>query len=123
MSDIILFCGSRTFTNEQAIRQVVERLPAAAIVIHGGAKGADSIAGRLAEECGFEVREFPAQWSRYGRRRAGPLRNQVMLEQHPTWVYAFVDKPLRESKGTLDMVTRARQAGIGTNVVERRVRR
>ena len=50
-------------------------------IVHGGAKGADSIAGEIGEQFGFNVREFPALWNQYGRA-AGPIRNQQMLDEN-----------------------------------------
>jgi hypothetical protein len=58
---------------------------------HGGAKGADTIAGLIARELGKFVTEFPADWNRYGKG-AGPIRNRQMLDEfRPEVVFAFVD--------------------------------
>ncbi len=81
------------------------------MVISGAARGADHIAARVAFEEGFDVVEFPAQWKKFGRK-AGPIRNQQMLDEgKPTFVFAF-SLDILQSKGTLDMVTRATQAGV-----------
>lgn len=102
----------------ETIRRIVVALPSDAVVIHGDARGADTIAGRLAEESGLRVIAFPAAWGRYGRA-AGSLRNAQMLEEgRPDVVYAFaVD--LAMSRGTADMVARARRAGVKTFVDDR----
>jgi cytidylate kinase len=78
---------------------------------HGAAKGADTLAGEIAEEYGLKVIKFPARWDLYGRA-AGPIRNTKMLrEGKPKIIYAFyTDK--NESKGTKDMVRQGRKAGI-----------
>lgn len=61
---------------------------------------------------------FPADWDRHGKA-AGPIRNQQMLDEgKPDMVLAFVNRPLAESRGTADMVRRARAAGVPTYVVE-----
>lgn len=116
-----LICGSRTFSDPYPISVVVSRLresPGNSCVIHGGAKGADTLAGRSAERMGIPVECYPADWSGQGRG-AGHIRNQKMLtEGDPSIVWAFVDKPLAESRGTADMVRRARKAGIATYVIE-----
>jgi hypothetical protein len=76
-------------------------------IIHGGARGADSMAGEFANETGIEEIVFPADWKMYGRR-AGPIRNQQMLDEgKPDLVVAFPG-----GRGTADMVGRARTAGI-----------
>jgi hypothetical protein len=61
-----------------------------ACVIHGGANGADYIAGRWAQDTGgIPVEEFPADWNRHGNS-AGPIRNQEMLDKgKPDLVVAF----------------------------------
>lgn len=40
-----------------------------------------------------------------------------MIEQEPDLVLAFADKPLTQSKGTFDMVKRARKAGVPTFII------
>ena len=40
------------------------------------------------------------------------MRNQLMLSDSPAVVLAFIDKPLKLSRGTSDMVSRAQGAGI-----------
>lgn len=84
-------------------------------IIHGGAKGLDNIAGNSAKNYSVRCDEFPADWEAYGRK-AGPVRNQQMLEEEPKVVFAFHDD-LRESKGTLDMCIRAASAGVPVYVI------
>lgn len=81
-------------------------------IVHGGARGADSIAGEIGEQFGFHVHEFPALWERYGRA-AGPIRNQQMLDENKDIdiVLAF-HHDLTESRGTNDMVKRVAKAEI-----------
>lgn len=81
-------------------------------VVHGAARGADSLAGEVSKTFGFRVLEFPAQWNLYGRA-AGPIRNQQMLDENPDIdVCLSFHKNLNESKGTRDMVNRVTNAGI-----------
>ena len=99
----VLFCGSRDWKDEKAIRKVIDRLPVDTVVIHGAAMGADSIAGQLAMKRGLTVEPYPADWERY-KGGAGPLRNKRMLDEgEPTLVHAFV-KDLAMSRGTANMV-------------------
>jgi hypothetical protein len=59
---------------------------------------------------------FKADWSTYGKA-ARPIRNQQMLDEgHPNLVVAF-HYALDKSKGTLDMVSRARKAEINVIVI------
>lgn len=85
-------------------------------MIHGDAAGADSQADSVARELGYLVRPYPANWTLHGRS-AGPRRNQLMLKEgNPVIVYAFTSK-LPITKGTSDMVNRAKKAGIPTYVI------
>jgi peptidoglycan/xylan/chitin deacetylase (PgdA/CDA1 family) len=116
----ILFCGDRYWTDKKVILAVMRKLRPS-VVIEGEAKGADSLARESAKELGIEVFPFPADWSTYGRA-AGPIRNKLMLDEgHPELVVAFHDN-LPASKGTRDMVSRARIRGIKTVLVEHDVR-
>jgi hypothetical protein len=116
----VLICGSRTFGDYESVSVVLAGFAGRNLdvtVIHGAAPGADSLAARWAKEYGYDVQAFPADWDRYGKR-AGYVRNQQMLDEgHPEVVWAFVDKPLRESKGTSMMVELARNAGLPVHVV------
>jgi hypothetical protein len=50
------------------------------VIIHGGARGIDTEAGRWAESKGKEVIVYPADWKTYGKR-AGYIRNAEMSYQ------------------------------------------
>ena len=107
----VLICGDRNWTDARTVRDFVKSLPTGAIIIHGAAKGTDSIAGEEGNKHGYEVRAYPADWERYGRA-AGPIRNQQMLDlERPQLVVAFHDN-LDSSRGTKDMVQRAKCLGI-----------
>jgi hypothetical protein len=110
----LLVTGDRNWKDERIIQNVLEMLKIIKpdmVVIHGGANGADSIAGDIAESLGIKTLEFRADWNKYGRA-AGPIRNQQMLDEgKPTAVMAF-HKDLRSSRGTLDMCKRARSINL-----------
>jgi hypothetical protein len=106
----ILITGDRNWTNWEVVADALSEFPRSALVIHGGAKGADTIAGKLAEQLGFSVHREPAQWEKYGRA-AGPVRNKVMLDMEPDIVLAFHDD-LENSKGTRHCVESAKKRGI-----------
>jgi hypothetical protein len=104
----VLVCGGRDFDNkflmETALSSIIEGEP---IIIHGAARGADSMAGQWAAAKGLRVLAFPADWGANGKA-AGPLRNIKMLEQgQPDLVIAFPG-----GKGTAHMVEIAEKAGI-----------
>lgn len=115
----LLICGSRDWTNKQLIKkELIELLETTKIevIIHGGCRGADLLAGEVAKELNIPVEEYLADWKKHGKS-AGPKRNQQMLDEgKPTFVLAFHDD-IDESKGTKDMVLRAKKAGIKFKVV------
>ncbi len=84
-------------------------------VIVGGAEGADTYAELAARALHLDVRVVQAEWNRYGKA-AGPKRNQKMLGLKPDLAIAF-HQDLASSKGTRDMVLRARKAGVPTEVI------
>lgn len=69
------------------------------------------MAGLAAQECGLDVEVYPAQWNEHGRR-AGPIRNQQMLTEGRPDIVVYFHLDIDASKGTRDMVTRSRKAGL-----------
>lgn len=109
----VLICGDRHYPHWARIYTYLGTLPPDTIIIHGDQRGADRMAGQVAENLGLEVHEYPADWDNLGRA-AGVIRNQVMLDsEHPDLVVGFHDN-LAESKGTKDMLTRAHMQGYRT---------
>lgn len=117
----ILITGGRDWDDEEAIRHVLESIVAKAysclsvkkmVVIHGGAAGADTIAGKIAKELGMQEEVYPVtqeEWDTIGPP-AGPLRNQRMLDKgKPDVAHAFI---MGKSVGTLDMIERIMGAGV-----------
>jgi hypothetical protein len=69
--------------------------------------GADGLGERLAEEMGWPVKPFPANWKKHGRS-AGPIRNRQMAE-YATHARGFWDIL---TKGTNSMKTLAEQFSL-----------
>ena len=109
----ILVCGSRTWVETEKIRNRLMNLfldaPAGSRfkVIHGGAAGADALAGHEALRLGMRTRSFPADWKRYGKR-AGIVRNLQMLDENPDLVLAFWDGSSIGTKHTIDEAKKRR---------------
>ena len=108
----VLICGDRYYKDWKKIQDYLETLnPKEDVIIHGAAKGADSLAGNLATSMKMKVLEFPAKWEEFNRA-AGTIRNQQMIDEgHPDLVVYFHDN-LDGSKGTKDMVNRAVRTNI-----------
>ena len=112
----LLICGSRDWTDGDLILRGLSALRGVDVVMEGEAPGADTLARRAAEHLGIPVLPFPADWEKYGHA-AGPIRNQRMLDEgKPDLILAFVDG-LDTSRGTADMVSRARLAGVEVRVI------
>lgn len=115
MTQRILICGSRTWEDALAVRRLIQSLPNGSVVIHGAARGADTVADREAKACGFAVEAYPADWKTHGKS-AGPIRNREMLALgKPDRVVAF--RSNGESRGTDNMIAQARAAGIPVEIV------
>lgn len=78
----VLIAGGRDFADRKWMERQIEacvRQNAGSIVriIHGGARGADRLAGEVARSAGLEVGVFGADWKREGKS-AGYRRNERM---------------------------------------------
>lgn len=114
----ILICGSRGWTDPRIIwrdLEVLAEMHPDAEIIHGAARGADTIAGEAAKALGLKVTEVPAQWTQFGPS-AGPIRNKQMLDMAPDRLIAY--RCAGESKGTDHMVKIARRAGVPIRILD-----
>lgn len=106
----ILVTGSRDYDRKDIVHAAIKHYAKLdPIICHGDARGADYLADVVAKELGLDRVKFPANWEGRGKK-AGPLRNRLMLEMcQPDLVLAF---PLPQSIGTFDMMKLAVNAGI-----------
>lgn len=121
----LIACGSRDWTNyeeiERTLLSFIHQFGKPAALIHGAARGADTLAGQAAQRLGIPVEEYPADWRGNGKG-AGPIRNRQMLDTGADYVIAFkdaFDTTLRKG-GTENMIRIAREAGVPTWVIGRR---
>lgn len=116
----VLVCGSRTWNDPEPIRYFLAGLQAEnpdahLCVAHGGAQGADRLAGTAASMLDLPVDVFPADWQTHGRK-AGFLRNKQMVEEwQPSLVLALSECPT--TKGTAHTVRLAKAANIPVYVI------
>lgn len=124
----VIICGDRSWydyafifrwveqllLNHQEIHHVLKDYPDGfppLVIIEGEARGVDMMARVAAEYLGIEVQRFPADWKKYGRK-AGPIRNQAMIDEgKPDFIMAFHDN-FKNSHGTKNMIEKAKKAGI-----------
>jgi hypothetical protein len=106
----ILVCGGRDYADATRLFIVLDAIHhdhAVNQVIHGAARGADSLGASWAKARRIPEQAYPADWSRHGKS-AGYRRNETMLaDAKPDLVVAFPG-----GKGTTHMVGLANAAGI-----------
>jgi hypothetical protein len=113
----VLICGGRDFNDAAHLAIVLSGLHAGdrgpfAVLIHGAARGADTLAGEWAQRQRIPVEAYPANWEAEGRA-AGPIRNKRMLDDgKPDLVVAFPG-----GRGTANMVKQATERGVEVLVV------
>lgn len=105
----VIICGGRNYGDKEnvfdTLEEVWRQIPFTHL-IHGGASGADKLAGEWAQKVGLQVVVCPAKWDQHGRA-AGPIRNRDMLQLKPALVVSFPG-----NRGTADMVAKAKTAGV-----------
>ena len=82
-------------------------------LIHGGARGIDTLAGECAAARGIEVKVYEARWMRFGKY-AGHMRN-IEMAADADFVIAIWDG---ESPGTKDMISFTRTIKKPVYVIE-----
>lgn len=122
----VLVTGDRNWKNMNIIERELRKLPADTLIIHGAAKGADTLGKFVAERIGLKVindgKGFPADWKRYGRG-AGPIRNQQMIDEgRPDLILAFHDD-IKDSKGTKNMINKGIKARKKVILIEKGIER
>lgn len=114
----VIVAGSRWFEDEglmaRKLDAFLERTGPKTTIVSGGARGADLMGEQYAISRGLPFVRVPAEWDRYGRMAAGPIRNQHMsfLASH---LVAFWDGA---SPGTRGMVKIAKADRLELRVVK-----
>ena len=112
----LLITGSRSWADEDFIASVLQDIwveygsPTDAIMVNGKCpKGADLIGERVWRRMGLEIEPYPAEWNKYPRGAAGPIRNKQMVDTGADVCVAFM---IHGSVGTSGCVKLAEKAGI-----------
>jgi hypothetical protein len=114
---IVLICGDRNWNNFKLIEAFIITLPKSTKIVEGDCRGADKISGYLARKHGLEVIPVPAKWELYGKA-AGPIRNQEMIDKYKLDLVVAFHNHIESSKGTKDMIERAKKAGIEFRIIK-----
>ena len=110
----VIIAGTRDFNDYHAVKSTVARTCwDLTEVVSGGASGADALGEEYARHNGIPVKIFKADWSQHGKA-AGPIRNREMATYADALI-AFWDGV---SKGTMNMIQEARNAGLKVYVYQ-----
>ena len=102
----IVIAGCRDYNNYYEAKEHIDfclsniKLENEIIIVSGCAGGANKIGERYAEENGYRLERYPADWRKFGRS-AGPKRNKQMAEICD-YVICFWDGKSRGSKSMID---------------------
>ena len=121
----VIIAGSRDFNDyellkKSAIEIITKKtmLPDLTRIVSGGARGADTLGERFANEMGLEISRFIPDWYGLGKR-AGYVRNAEMAkfaveDDNDGMLIAFWDG---QSRGTKHMIDLAKRYGLEVHVV------
>lgn len=114
----VIIAGGRYFSDYELLKKkcdefLHDKTSEEIVIISGHASGADSLGERYAQEKGFKIETYPADWKKYGRA-AGPIRNEQMANIANALV-AFWDG---KSKGTKSMISLAKKKGLQVFVAQ-----
>lgn len=115
----VIVAGGRKFNNYNLLKSKLDAILAEKrkthqiYIISGMAKGADTLGEQYANENGFTVLGFPAEWNLYGKS-AGIRRNEEMAKVGDALI-AFWDG---ESPGTKHMIETARDKRLLVRVIK-----
>ena len=105
----IAIIGSRSFNDYDRVKNVLDIVISKLqdkdiIIVSGGAKGADTLGEKYADENGYVKIIIKPNWTKYGKI-AGMLRNTEIIEKADL-VVAFWDG---KSPGTKDSINKAKK--------------
>lgn len=117
----IFVTGSRNWTDRNRLYTAIEAVCKArghwnplndtakdVTIVHGAAKGADTLADDWAKTFLAEREPYPADWEQYGKA-AGPMRNTLMAKSHPDVCLAFLQPG---SVGTVHAIKQAKKYDV-----------
>ncbi len=111
----VIIAGGRGFSDFQLLYAKCEEILANKTdveIVSGTAKGADKMGEHYAKLKGFTVKQFPAEWDKYGKS-AGYIRNKDMAD-YADILISFWDG---ESKGTKHMIDLATERNLSIHII------
>lgn len=109
----VIVAGSRGFYDYQLLKRKMDNFlknkePNTIEIVSGTANGADKLGERYAEERGYAIARFPANWDKYGNRR------NAEMDWYADACVVFWDG---KSMGSKHMIDLAKKANIPLRVV------
>ena len=106
----IIIAGVRNFSDFNKLCQVCDEFlkdQNKVEIVSGAYKGANLLGEIYAAERNYPIKQFPADWKRYGK--SGGYKRNVEMAIYADVLIAFWDG---KSKGTKNMIDLATQAGL-----------
>lgn len=112
----VIIAGCRTFSDYELLKEKCDLLikdETDIEIVSGTANGADKLGEKYAKEKGYGIKQFPAEWDKWGKS-AGYRRNAEMAD-YGDMLIAFWDG---ESRGTKHMIDLANKKLLKVEVVK-----
>lgn len=114
----VIIAGSRSFTDYDRLQALCDNILSKKSrtheirIISGTARGADTLGERYAQERGYNLQRFPADWLQYGRA-AGPIRNRQMADNADALICFWNG----HSPGARNMIETANKKGLPVRTI------
>ncbi len=111
----IIIAGGRDFNEYELLKSSCDLLFRSyedVEIVSGTARGADSLGERYANEIGYPIKRFSADWDKF-KKAAGYIRNEQMAE-YADCLVAFYDG---RSKGTTHMLNIAQKHNLIIHII------
>ena len=109
----VIIAGSRSVTSQSTVFEILNMVNIDVTeVVSGTASGVDKIGEEWATQHGIAIKEFPADWDKFGKR-AGYIRNEQMAEYADALIAVWDGV----SPGTKHMIDIARNKDLSVYVI------
>ena len=113
----VIIAGCRDFADYELLKEKCDfylqtNTKEDIVIVTGQAVGADALGERCAQERGFQLETYPADWKAHGRA-AGPIRNAKMASV----AHALISFWDGKSRGTKNMIDTAKKHNLQVAVV------
>ena len=113
----VIVAGCRDFADYELLKEKCDfylqnKKPENIVIVSGHASGADALGEKYAQERGFQLETYLANWKVHGRA-AGPIRNAKMASV----AHALISFWDGKSRGTKNMIDTAKNHNLKVAVV------